>query len=118
MTRTELLNDYLNRGKAAGKAESAARIAELEQMDEQRIADITAALRDLLGPTVVHLGLASGWRWKTFYEAIPDVMICWDIDPQGEVASDQGYNGHDLIGPWTLDKLHAASQIVRRMNHA
>lgn len=50
MTRTELLNEYLQRGKAAGRDESAARIAELEQQTlelRERVAERAITIAEL-----------------------------------------------------------------------
>lgn len=73
---------------------------------------ITAALRDLLGPDVVLEPENRFWRWQQGPEDEGwHVYHIWD---DGEVSVCANNNG-PILSVEVLDKLHAASTIVRRM---
>lgn len=69
---------------------------------ESNIAAVTEALRDLLGP-MLHWHADSCWHWHGYY-----------IEQDGTIDTD----GATMIPPADMDKLHAASTLVRRMTEA
>lgn len=87
-------------------------------MDAQRIADITAALRDLLGPYVAYDEGREAWIFPLVGWGEDACEFGIYSDEPGLVFLPEYKKGRDLIPAETIDTLQQASAIVRKMSHA